>query len=173
MKQPHTPHLAVVDLAFVITRYFDAPIDLVYKVWTQPEHFAKWWGPHTFTSPVCEIDLRPGGRFQVVMRSPEGENLNLTGEYLEIIPQQKIVLQMYTAGHTPEWHAVVNAARGLAADAEPVNPLTTVLFEDAQGKTKVTVEQRPNWQFHAIEGGALPYFEDLAAFTDKLDPFWG
>jgi len=44
-------------------------------------------------------------------------------------------------------------------------------FTDYQGK--VTVEQRPNWQFHAIEGGALPYFEDLAAFTDKLDPFWG
>lgn len=44
-------------------------------------------------------------------------------------------------------------------------------FTDYQGR--VTVEQRPNWQFHAIEGGALPYFEDLAAFTDKLDPFWG
>jgi hypothetical protein len=44
-------------------------------------------------------------------------------------------------------------------------------FTDYQGKT--TVEQRPNWQFQAVEGGALPYFEDLAAFTDLLDPFWG
>lgn len=44
-------------------------------------------------------------------------------------------------------------------------------FTDYQGK--VTVEQRPNWRFHAMEGGALPYFEDLAAFTGKLDPFWG
>ena len=43
-------------------------------------------------------------------------------------------------------------------------------FTDYQGKT--TVERRANWRFHAIEGGALPYFENLAAFTAQLDPFW-
>ncbi len=45
----------------VLTRVFDAPRELVFKVWTDPKHVAQWWGPHGFTNPVCELDLRPGG----------------------------------------------------------------------------------------------------------------
>ena len=49
------------DREFVITRVFDAPRALVWKAWTDPKHMAQWWGPHTFTNPVCEMDVRPGG----------------------------------------------------------------------------------------------------------------
>jgi uncharacterized protein YndB with AHSA1/START domain len=44
-----------------MVRIFDAPRELVFKAWTDPEHLAQWWGPHGFTNPVCEVDLRPGG----------------------------------------------------------------------------------------------------------------
>jgi uncharacterized protein YndB with AHSA1/START domain len=44
-----------------MVRIFDAPRELVFRAWTDPEHLAQWWGPHGFTNPVCEVDLRPGG----------------------------------------------------------------------------------------------------------------
>lgn len=134
--------LEVIDCAYVITRMFDAPRSLVYKAWTDPAHFAKWWGPHAFTNPDCSIDLRTGGKFLVAMTSPEGERNPLKGEFKEIIPNEKIVLQMYTDDHLEAWHKVVNEARGLSQDAPAANPLTTVTFEDVNGKTKLTVEQR-------------------------------
>ena len=45
----------------IVTRVFNAPVNLVWRAWTEPEHFMKWWGPKEFISPTCEIDLRVGG----------------------------------------------------------------------------------------------------------------
>ena len=56
----------------VITRIFDAPRELVFQAWTDPEHLKKWWGPHGFTNPVCDVDLRLGGRWSILMRGPDG-----------------------------------------------------------------------------------------------------
>ena len=61
-KQAHQPEEA--DRQIVITRVFDAPRELVWKVWTQPEHVARWWGPRGFTTTVTEMDLRPGGKWR-------------------------------------------------------------------------------------------------------------
>ncbi|MGH8068203.1 MAG: SRPBCC domain-containing protein [Candidatus Entotheonellia bacterium] len=58
----------------VITRIFDAPRELVFKAWTEPERLMRWWGPNSFTTPFCTIDLRPGGVFHCCMRSPEGRD---------------------------------------------------------------------------------------------------
>ncbi|MGA7105198.1 MAG: SRPBCC domain-containing protein [Candidatus Deferrimicrobiaceae bacterium] len=58
--------------------------DQVFKTWTKPERLLRWWGPKDFTSPVCRIDLRPGGVFINCMRSPEGKDYWSQGVYLEI-----------------------------------------------------------------------------------------
>ena len=52
-----------------ITRVFDAPRDLVFEAWTDAKHLAKWWGPHHFTNPVCELDVRVGGAIRIDMRA--------------------------------------------------------------------------------------------------------
>jgi len=65
----------------VLTRVFDAPRELVFKAWTDPKHVAQWWGPHGFTNPVCELDLRPGGAILIHMRGPDGVVYPMTGTY--------------------------------------------------------------------------------------------
>src|SRR5512145_956811 len=75
----------------VITRVFDAPRELVWKAWTDPERFKLWWGPESFTAPACEIDLRVGGKYLACMRSPEGQDYWSTGVYRDIVPMKRIV----------------------------------------------------------------------------------
>ena len=60
------------DLDLAITRIFDAPRELVFRAWTEPDRAVRWWGPRGFTTAHCEMDLRPGGGYRVCMRSPEG-----------------------------------------------------------------------------------------------------
>lgn len=141
MEATQKVDLQVIDRAYVLTRMFDAPLALVYKVWTEAEHFARWWGPHTFTNPKCEIDLKVGGKFLAVMTGPEGEANPLRGEFLEIVPNEKIVLRMYTDDHPKAWHEIVNKARGLAPDAAPAGVVTTVKFEAVGAKTKLIISQ--------------------------------
>jgi uncharacterized protein YndB with AHSA1/START domain len=77
------------DLVFERTVYV-AP-ELVWRAWTEPEHLKPWYTPAPWTTPVCEIDLRPGGVFRTVMRSPDGEEHPNVGCYLEIVPNRKLV----------------------------------------------------------------------------------
>lgn len=65
-------------------RVLEAPRALVFTVWTDPRHFAKWWGPHQFTSPVCELDVRPGGGIRVEMRGPDGTSHMMLGEFRDV-----------------------------------------------------------------------------------------
>jgi uncharacterized protein YndB with AHSA1/START domain len=82
----------VTESELVITRVFDAPRELVFKMWTEPKRCKKWWGPKVFTSPVVKIDLRVGGRYLNCMRSPEGKDYWSTGIYREIIPMKRLVM---------------------------------------------------------------------------------
>ncbi len=77
----------------VVTRVFDAPIDLVWKAWSDPKHVMQWWGPTGFTSPSCEMDFREGGRALVCMRAPAeygGQDMYNTWNYQKIVPMQRI-----------------------------------------------------------------------------------
>ncbi len=74
--------------ALIITRVFDAPRELVWRTWTDPEHFKRWWGPKDFTAPVARMDVRVGGTYLWCMRSPEGQNYWTTGTYREIVLSQ-------------------------------------------------------------------------------------
>lgn len=118
----------------VITRIFDAPRDLIWKAWTDPEHFKRWWGPKNFTSPVSRIDLREGGKFLGCMRSPEGTEYWSTGVYREIVPLERLVV---TDSFSDEKGNVVPASHyGMPGDW-PLELLVTVTFEEIGDKTKM------------------------------------
>jgi uncharacterized protein YndB with AHSA1/START domain len=112
------------DRVLVITRIFDAPRELVFKVWTEPEHLMRWWGPRGFKMTSCEIDLRPGGACHFHMRSPEGTEHRTRGVFREIIEPERLVM-------TRAW---------VDAEGKPGHEtLLTLTFADHGGKTKLTL----------------------------------
>jgi uncharacterized protein YndB with AHSA1/START domain len=122
--------------AVVIRRVFDAPRELVWSAWTEPERFMKWWGPKIFTSPRCEMDLRVGGKFLWVMRWPDGRDNFNTGRYLEIVPPERLV---YATSFADEHGNAVPATHcGMSADIA-MEMHVTVTFEERDGKTTMTL----------------------------------
>ena len=85
------------DTEIVAVRVFDAPRTLVWDMWTKPEHVRQWMlGPDGWTMPVCEIDLRPGGRWHFEWRSEDGSEMAMDGEFREVTPPERLV-------NTEEW----------------------------------------------------------------------
>lgn len=80
------------DRELIIERVFGAPREIVFEAWTRAEHLVNWWGPKDFTLPFCEIDFRVGGSYRFCMRSPDGEDYWVYGEYREIVAPEKIVM---------------------------------------------------------------------------------
>lgn len=74
-----------------LSRSFAAPRDRVFRAFTVPKQLVKWWGPKGFTVPACTMDIRPGGAWQTVMRSPEGTDHIVSGVYQEITPPERLV----------------------------------------------------------------------------------
>jgi uncharacterized protein YndB with AHSA1/START domain len=83
---------AIGDREVVITRAFNAPRDLVFEAYTKPELVRRWLlGPGDWTMPVCEIDLRVGGRYRFVWRHADGRQMGMGGAYREIVPSERVV----------------------------------------------------------------------------------
>jgi uncharacterized protein YndB with AHSA1/START domain len=74
-----------------ITRIFDAPRELVFKMWTDPDLVEKWWGPKDFTNPVCKLDARVGGSIRIVMQGPDGTKYPTGGFFKEFVEPEKLV----------------------------------------------------------------------------------
>ena len=148
----------------VITRIFDAPRELVWKAWTDPEHLMRWWGPKDFTSPSCKMDFRVGGKFIFCMRSKNGNNIWSTGIYKEIIPYERII---FTDCFADEKGNVVPATHyGMSGDI-PLEMKITITFEEYEGKTKMTVKHAglPAGEF---EGANIGWNESLDKLADTL-----
>lgn len=79
------------ELDLVLEREVDVPVHLMWKAWTTPEHLRQWFVPAPWSITECEVDLRPGGIFRTVMRSPEGEEFPNLGCYLEVVTERKLV----------------------------------------------------------------------------------
>jgi uncharacterized protein YndB with AHSA1/START domain len=122
-----------------ITRIFDAPRELVWKAWTEPERLMRWWGPKDFTSPACKIDFRVGGKYHFCMRTPDGQDLWSTGVYKEIVPLERIVCTDSFAD--ADGNIVPGTYYGMAEDF-PLELLVMVTFEDLDGKTKMTLRHQ-------------------------------
>jgi uncharacterized protein YndB with AHSA1/START domain len=114
----------------------DAPRELVWKAWTNPEHLMRWWGPKNFTSPSSKIDLRVGGKYLHCMRSPEGKDYWSTGIYREIVPLKRIVL---TDSFADENGNIVPASYYGMEGEWPLELQMTIIFDELNDKTRLTV----------------------------------
>jgi uncharacterized protein YndB with AHSA1/START domain len=145
------------DRELQITRLFSAPRHLVFEAMTKPEHVSRWWGclDESYSVPVCEIDLRPGGKWRWVNRTPSGQLVAFYGEYREIVPPERLVFTEIFEQYP---------------DTESV--CTTVLTEE-NGKTRFTITvSYPSREVRDIvlktgmeKGAALSYdrLEEVAA----------
>jgi len=79
------------DRELIITRELNAPIELVWEVWTDPEHLAQWWGPDGFTNTISKMDMKPGGEWDLVMHGPDGTDYKNKSVFREIVKYRKIV----------------------------------------------------------------------------------
>ena len=95
---PHTATLTTNELELVLTRIIEAPRERVFAAWTC--HLPEWWGPYGMTTPVCQMELRPGGAFRTVMRAPDGTEYSTRGIFLEVVPNERIV---FTDAFEPGW----------------------------------------------------------------------
>lgn len=125
------------DEAFTITRVVDAPRNRVWKAWTDAKALKKWWGPKGFEVVSTKVDLKPGGIFHYLLRSPNGQDMWGKFIYREIVPEERLVFissfSDENAGETrhplaPDW---------------PLKMLSTVIFTENGGKTTVTVRWSP------------------------------
>ena len=128
----------------VIERMFDAPRDLVWKAWTDPEHVAQWWGPRGMSARVDELDLRPGGTWRYALLGPNGYEMPQSGVFREVVPPELIVT-------TAEFEVGMDA---------PQRMVLAYRFEDLGDKTKLTMtithasadERREHEAMGVVEG---------------------
>jgi uncharacterized protein YndB with AHSA1/START domain len=115
-------YLMSADRELMLTRLIAAPREKVYRAWTEPALLKQWFAPKPYTTPVAELDVRPGGANFIVMRGPDGKDLPNRGVYLEVVPNQRLV---FTDAYVKAW--------------EPSDkPFMTVIltFDDEGGKTR-------------------------------------
>ncbi|HWG03906.1 MAG TPA: SRPBCC family protein, partial [Beijerinckiaceae bacterium] len=103
----------------------DAPRMSLYRCWTEPNLIKQWFAPKPYTTPIAEVDLRAGGASNVVMKSPEGQEIPCPGQYLDIVPGRKLV---FTDAFTGDWSPREGAPFMVAI----------ITFEDEAGKTRYT-----------------------------------
>jgi uncharacterized protein YndB with AHSA1/START domain len=134
----------------LITRVFDAPRALVFETWSKPEHLVHWWGPAGFTLPIHEMDFRPGGAIRFCMRSPDGHEYWMVGDYREVVPPSRLVFAS-------------------SIDDEPSHQVvTTVTFADEGARTKVTVQQRFTFESDATRGAQQGWASSLDRLVKLL-----
>jgi uncharacterized protein YndB with AHSA1/START domain len=125
--------------AVVIERSFDAPVDLIWQMWTVPEHFAAWYGPEGATIPVAKMDVRVGGSRLVGMevQTPDGPmQMWFTGEYREVVENKRLV---YTESMSDEHGNVVPPSAMGMPDGHPTTTEVRVELTDAGGRTQMVM----------------------------------
>ena len=145
------------DREIVISRVFDAPRELVWEAWTNPQHVAQWWGPVGFTTTIEEMDVRPGGVWKQVMHGPDGTNYPNQSIFSEVVKPERIVYSL----------------AGGKAGEPGVNFVSTWTFEQLGEQTRVTIHmvfssaadrERVVKKHGAIEGGK----QTLARLAEHL-----
>jgi len=145
-----------------IERTLDAPRELVWQAWTDPDHLSQWWGPHGFTAPLCQWDARPGGAILVHMRGPQGSpfdfDMPMGGRFEEV--------------HAPERLVFVTTAMPDEDGRPQLEVRLTVTFTEEHGSTRITVQavvlrSTPGTD-SAIAGMEQGWTESLEKLADHL-----
>jgi uncharacterized protein YndB with AHSA1/START domain len=125
----------------VVTRIIDAPIDLVWKAWTDPQLVMRWWGPKDYTSPTCKVDLREGGRYVFCMRAPKeqgGQDSYTAGVYKKIVPMERLEFTQGLADK--DGNRIDPAQVGMPPDF-PEEIRTVVIFKAKGNMTELTITE--------------------------------
>lgn len=125
----------------VISRIIDAPLELVWKAWTDPEYVKRWWGPKDWTSPTCKIDLREGGKYLFCMRAPEeqgGQDMYTTGTYKKIVPMER--LEFTQCMSDKDGNVIDPTQVGMPADF-PKEVRTTIVFKPKGNLTELVITE--------------------------------
>jgi uncharacterized protein YndB with AHSA1/START domain len=128
MSKENLPANDKANRELMIERLLDAPRELVWKVWTDPEHIKNWWGPDGFTNTIHKMEVKPNGEWEFIMHGPDGTDFKNKHIFLEIVEPEKIVLKHVTApkftitatfieqGNKTlmKWHSLFESAEQLA-----------------------------------------------------------
>jgi uncharacterized protein YndB with AHSA1/START domain len=136
-QQRDTSPVGSTEVPFTILRIFNAPRELVWKAWTEPEHLKHWWGPKGFTWMEGTMDFRPRGIFHYGMRSPAGHEMWGKFLYREIVPPERLV---FTVSFSDKERSTL---RHPLSSTWPLEVLNTITLIDQQGKTTVTLRGVP------------------------------
>lgn len=158
---------------FEISRVFNAPRELIFKVWSEVEHLKNWWGPAGLEWIHAKMDFRPGGLFVYCMRSPEGFELWGRFEYREIEAPEKVVF--VNSFSNPEG----GIARAPFSPIFPLEVLNVITFTENEGRTTVTLKGGPinatgeemnffKGMFDSMRQGFGGTFDQLEAYLAKL-----
>ena len=152
--------------AVVIERTFEAPKDLIWQMWTDAEHFKKWYAPQGFTVPVADMDLRVGGKRTICMTSPDGSmKMWTTGEYTDISPTDRL---SYTESPADENGNVISpTVMGMPA-GYPATTEVTVLLEEFNERTKMVMTHAGMPADSGAGGGWTQAFDKLANYIGTV-----
>jgi uncharacterized protein YndB with AHSA1/START domain len=145
--------LAPDEQALVVTRVFDAPRELVFKMWTDPRHAMNWWGPKDYPATEVKMDVRPGGRWRHCLKSTQGgPDLWHGGVFHEVVVPERLVF-------TFAWEE--EGERGLET-------LVTVTFAEEGGKTRMTFRQEPFQSIAERDGHGYGWGSSFDRLGEKL-----
>ncbi len=139
-----------------LTRLLDAPADKLFRCWTTPELIKQWFAPLPYTTPVAEVELKVGGRNNIVMRSPDGQDIPCPGSYLEIVPGRKLV---FTDAFTGDWNPREGAPFMVAV----------VTFEPEGEKTRYTATVRHWTQADREKHQQMGFHQGWGQCADQLE----
>lgn len=140
----------------VMRRIYDAARDLVWTAMTESSHVRQWWGGPGFTNPVCEMDVRPGGRWRHVMRFPDGRELQMDFVFLKVDKPKRLVWQ--------------HADHGKRTEGLPT-ALITVTLEDLDGRTCWTMVARFNSMAERDTAAGMGFAHPIEASNDRLTAY--
>jgi uncharacterized protein YndB with AHSA1/START domain len=126
---------------FLISRIFNAPKVFVFNAWTDPKQIILWWGPPAVTNTISVMDVKPGGAYRIIMHF-EGVEYPIKGVFREVIKPERLVMTMDCSEHPAEWHDLVKPDRKKGENNPAGEMLETVIFEDENNQTKLTIRIR-------------------------------
>jgi uncharacterized protein YndB with AHSA1/START domain len=152
----------------VIKRIIDAPVEMVWQMWTEPEHVMAWWGPQYYTSSTCRIDLRVGGSYVFHMRAPAdqgGQDSYTAGVYHRIVAHELLEFTQHLADADGNPLAEADLPAGF-----PTSQLHTITFTPRRDMTELTIVEHA-WPIgHMMVFSFAGMHQSLDKLSDVLDP---